>query len=149
MDRYATFSGSILELNRYLQRIREIEMKPLGLHANHVMALHFLGKNPQGMTMTELTTACHEDKAAVSRCLSQLTERGYVATEPGHSGRHYRTKLYLTESGRKLSEEVAAKIDAAVNGGGAGLTDEQRDCFYSAMSRIVDNLSQYLKDIGK
>ena len=78
MDRFETFTGSILELSRYVQKIKEIEMKPFGLRANHVMCLYHLGKNPQGLTVTQVAESCKEDKAAVSRCLSQLVERGLV-----------------------------------------------------------------------
>ena len=37
--RFETFSLSILELNRYLQKIKELEMKQFGLKANHTMCL--------------------------------------------------------------------------------------------------------------
>ena len=41
--RFETFSLSILELNRYLQKIKELEMKQFGLKANHTMCLYYLG----------------------------------------------------------------------------------------------------------
>ena len=82
MDRFDTFTGSVLELNRLLQRLKETEMKPLGLRANHVMCLYHLGKAPQGLTAAELTRACREDKAAVSRCIAQLTSGGSCPPRP-------------------------------------------------------------------
>ena len=39
--RFETFSLSILELNRYLQKIKELEMKQFGLKANHTMCLYY------------------------------------------------------------------------------------------------------------
>ena len=71
--RFETFSLSILELNRYLQKIKELEMKQFGLKASHTMCLYYLGQHPEGLTATQLTELCKEDKAAVSRCLSQLS----------------------------------------------------------------------------
>ena len=73
--RFETFSLSILELNRYLQKIKELEMKQFGLKASHTMCLYYLGQHPEGLTATQLTELCKEDKAAVSRCLSQLSDR--------------------------------------------------------------------------
>ena len=50
--RFETFSLSILELNRYLQKIKELEMKQFGLKANHTMCLYYLGQHPEGLTAT-------------------------------------------------------------------------------------------------
>lgn len=48
--RFETFSLSILELNRYLQKIKELEMKQFGLKASHTMCLYYLGQHPEGLT---------------------------------------------------------------------------------------------------
>ena len=50
--RFETFSLSILELNRYLQKIKELEMKQFGLKASHTMCLYYLGQHPEGLTRT-------------------------------------------------------------------------------------------------
>ena len=144
MNRFETFTGSILELNRYLQKLKDLEMKPFGLRANHVMCLYYLGRNPQGLTVTEMAEVCKEDKAAVSRCLSQLIQRGLVGGNFPENKRSYRTRLTLTDSGRELAEKIYQRIDAAMIGGGSGLTEEQRDSFYAAMEMIIDNLSRYI-----
>lgn len=146
MNRFETFIGSVLELNRYLQKLKEIEMKPFGLRASHVMCLYHLGKNPQGLTVSQVAQACKEDKAAVSRCLAQLVERGLVWGDFPESKRSYRTKLMLTDSGRELAQKVYQKIDDAMIGGGSGLTQEQREHFYTAMEIIITNLSRYIAD---
>lgn len=145
MDRFETFTGSILELNRYLQRLKDIEMKPFGLRANHVMCLYYLGKNPDGLTVTQLAETCKEDKAAVSRCLAQLVERELVCGNFPENKRSYRTKLFLTESGRELVQHIYHRVDAAMVGGSNGLTDEQRDNLYAAMEIIISNLARYIE----
>lgn len=146
MDRFETFTGSILELNRYLQRLKDIEMKPFGLRANHVMCLYYLGKNPDGLTVTQLADVCKEDKAAVSRCLSQLIERELVGGNFPENKRSYRTKLTLTASGRELVQKIYERVDAAMVGGSNGLTGEQRENLYAAMEIIMNNLSRYIAD---
>ena len=146
MDRFETFTGSILELNRYLQKVKELEMKPFGLKANHVMCLYYLGKNPQGLTVTEMAEVCREDKAAVSRCLSQLIQRGLVNGNFPENKRSYRTLLTLTDSGRELVEQIYQKVDAALIGGSTGMTQQQRENFYATMELIINNLSRYIAD---
>ena len=149
MDRFETFTGSILELNRYLQKLKDIEMKPFGLRANHVMCLYYLGKHPEGLTVTEMAETCKEDKAAVSRCLSQLVERKLVDGNFPENKRSYRTKLSLTASGRELVEAIYRKVDAAMVGGGSGLTEVQRENLYASMELIIRNLSRYIMEMGK
>ena len=146
MDRFDTFAGSILELNRYLQKLKELEMKPYGLRANHVMCLYHLGKHPQGLTVTELAEVCREDKAAVSRCLSQLLQRGLVCGNFPVNKRSYRTRLTLTDPGRELVEQIYQKVNAALIGGSTGMTQEQRENFYATMELIINNLSRYIAD---
>ena len=149
MDRFETFTGSILELNRYLQKLKDIEMKPFGLRANHVMCLYYLGKNPQGLTVTELAGVCREDKAAISRCVAHLLQQGLISGDFPENKRSYRTRLTLTEAGQELVEKIYQRVDAAMIGGGSGLMDDQRDNLYAAMELIIKNLSRYIAEREK
>lgn len=146
MDRFETFTGTILELSRYLQKLKELEMKPFGLRANHVMALYYLGKHPDGLTVTELTEACREDKAAVSRCVAQLIERSLISGNFPENKRSYRTKLHLTESGQELVRKLNERVEAIMTGGRNGLSKEQSENLYAAMEIILNNLSRYVAE---
>lgn len=148
MDRFETFAVSILELNRYLQKIKDMEMRTYGLRGNHVMCLYYLGKNNNGLTATELTEVCREDKAAISRSLAQLIELGYIYRNQDEQKRSYRSKLFLTEKGKELVTAIDQKIDSILTQGSHGLTPEQRNIFYSTMNIIIQNLSEYV-DSGK
>ena len=53
-DRFEKFTTYIMQFNRYIQKIKEIEMKEFNLHANHTMCIYFLSKNKDGLTSTEL-----------------------------------------------------------------------------------------------
>ena len=95
ISRFETISEYIVELNRYLQKIKEVEMNKLGLHAKHTMCLYYLGKYPDGLTSTELTKLCSEDKAAVSRTLTQLENGGFVSRGLPEDKRAYRAVYNL------------------------------------------------------
>lgn len=149
MDRFETFAGSILELNRYVQKLKDIEMKAFGLRANHVMCLYYLGKHPEGLTVTQLAEVCKEDKAAISRCVAQLLEQKLIGGNFPENKRSYRTPLTLTASGRELAAKMYERVDAAMNGGGIGLTDAQRANLYSTLQIIINNLARYTADREK
>ncbi|MCI8326950.1 MAG: MarR family transcriptional regulator [Lachnospiraceae bacterium] len=148
-NRFETFALSILELNRCLQKIKDMEMKAFGLRANHVMCLYYLGIYEEGLTAAQLTEYCREDKAAISRSLSQLSEQGLVAATPPSNKRSYRTLHFLTEQGKETVAQIKLRMEEAVLSGGKGLSEEQRDTFYHAMEIILKNLKQYFEEKEK
>lgn len=141
---FEVFSEYIVEMNRYLQRIKELEMKKLGLHAKHTMCLYYLGKYPNGLTPGELTKLCCEDKAATSRNLAQLEKSGLVYHEIPKDKRAYRTVYNLTESGIATFSNINEKVKSALAGCSIDMDDEKRERFYSTMKNILDNLKAYV-----
>ena len=97
-DRFERFVVSITELHRYLQKLKELEMGQLDLKAGYTMCLYYLGKHPEGLTATQLTELCKEDKAAISRTLSQLSAKGLVSCE-------FLPHFILSDRGRQHSSQ--------------------------------------------
>lgn len=144
-DRFEKFALTIAQINRYVQKIKSSEMVELGLKGNHTMCLYYLGKNTDGLTSSELCTLCKEDKAAISRTISELESKGFVKADDTEGKREYRTKLRLTKQGEGAACILDTKIRNAVDIGGAGLTDEQREAFYTTLDVITENLENYAK----
>ena len=145
-DRFERFVVSITELHRYLQKLKELEMGQLDLKAGYTMCLYHLGKHPEGLTATQLTELCKEDKAAISRTLSQLSAKGLVSCELPENKRSYRTLYYLTEEGSTVVRKIGSRIYSALAHGGDGMTEEQRVNLYDSLERISHNLEQYLAE---
>jgi len=139
-NRFEKFAITIAQLNRYVQKIKSMEMTELGLKGNHTMCLYYLGKNSKGITSAELCGLCKEDKAAVSRTLSELDDLELIVRDSSGEKRDYRSKLFLTEKGKEFFKKLCRKIDKALDLGGMGLSDELRKSFYSALEIIADNL---------
>ena len=145
-NRFEKFSIAVLELNRCLQRIKDLEMRKFGLRSAHTMCVFYLGQHPEGLTVTQLSEICREDKAAASRCLSQLAQRELVVSDAPRNLRAYRNPYRLTEKGRILAKQVDERVAEALRWGGKGLTEEQRENFYASAQIILDNLSRYQED---
>ena len=137
-DRFETFATTIATINRYVQKIKSMEMKTLGLKGTHVMCLYSLGKHPEGLTATQLCRLCGEDKAAISRTITELTEKDFVRSEASREKRAYRSRISLTEKGKYALDVV-----------GNGLSDDQRKTFYYALDLISNNLKIYIETEGK
>ena len=140
IHRFHTFVSAITLCYKSIQRIKSAEMTEFGLKGTHVMCLFYLHHEPTGLTAAQLCSCCEEDKAAISRTLAELTEKGYIlpAQDPGK--KKYRAAMRLTEAGVQVAEKVDVLIAQWVTAGGEGLTDEERDVFYRTLTIIAENL---------
>lgn len=142
IERFQSFVTGITICYKYIQRIKSVEMTEFGLKGTHVMCVFFLHHNPDGLTAAELCQLCAEDKAAISRTLSALLEKGYIQSE----GKKYRAKITLTEKGLQLAKEVDKVIEQWVGFGGDGLEENERESFYHTLELISDNLKGRLNN---
>jgi len=116
------------------------EMTEFGLRGVHVMCIFYLHHNPEGLTATQLCALCVEDKAAISRTLSELEKEGYII--PPESSKKYRAPLKLSAQGELVALRLDEIITQWVNIGGSGLSDEERETFYHVLGIIAENLHQ-------
>ena len=137
IQRFDAFVSGITACYKYIQRIKSMEMTEFGLKGTHVMCLYYLRRNPAGLTAAQLCGLCAEDKAAISRTVSELRSRGYITTL---SEKAYRAMLTLTAAGQELARKFDHLIEGWVAAGGDGLTDEERVDFYKSLSAIAENL---------
>ena len=114
-----------------------------GLKGIHVSCLFYLYNNPEGLTAAQLSGLCCEDKAAVSRIVSQLRQRGFI--EPGGK-KSYRELLKLTAAGREIARQMEPVMTQWVCAGGEGLTEQEREHFYRSLTVIAANLHNKLDD---
>lgn len=142
---FEKFTCSILQLYRLIQRIKIQEMREYGLNGIHVMCIYYLDENPGGLTASELVRNMFEDKAAVSRALKTLRDKGYIDGEPDK----YNAVIKLTASGVEVARYIDDKANKAVVAGSADMTDGERELFYKSLSSIVENLGEYYKRLVK
>ena len=138
IKRFESFVTGITVCYKYIQRIKSAEMTEFGLKGTHVMCLFFLHHNPEGLTAAQLCQLCAEDKAAVSRTVSELQKEEYIVS----GEKKYRALLRLTEKGEETAKRVDSLVEQWVGFGGAGLSDEDRAAFYRALELISNNLKR-------
>ena len=137
IQRFDAFVSGITFCYKFIQKIKSMEMTEFGLKGTHVMCLYYLRQNPAGLTASQLCGLCAEDKAAISRTISELRSQGYITTL---SKKAYRAMLTLTAAGQELARKFDSLIESWVTAGGDGLSDEERFVFYKSLSRIAENL---------
>lgn len=136
IDRFEKFSFFISEISHHWHKIANDVMDEYGLKGPHSVYFTTLYRCPDGVTSTKLGEICSRDKADVSRAISLMEKKGLVVRE----GTNYRALLKLTKEGKLIAEKIKSRAEAAVELGGKGLTEEQRETFYEAIEIICSNL---------
>lgn len=136
IDRFEKFSYFISEISRHWHKIANDVMNKYGLKGPHSVYFTTLYRCPDGITATKLGEICSRDKADVSRAVSIMEKKGLLIKE----GTNYRALLKLTKEGRVIAEQIKSRAESAVELGGKGLTEEQRESFYEAIEIICSNL---------
>jgi len=106
------------------------------------MCLFYLGQNEEGLTSGELCEMCREDKAAVSRNLRCLYDKGYVKVSEDEV-KKYKLKNVLTQEGREAYAVLEKHIIDSVCKFGTGLTEKERKTFYKALGIIVERFDDF------
>ena len=78
VSRFEHFSSSISCIYRYIQKIERIEMEKYGLKGPYAQCLLAMRRYPEGITAARLCEVCDKDKAAVSRMVAELEEKGLI-----------------------------------------------------------------------
>lgn len=147
-DVFENFTASVTRAYKYISQIKKHESLTFGIKGIHVMSMIYLNKYKNGLTVSELAALCLEDKAAVSRNLDSLKDMGYVRFADSNAGKRRGRRAVLTPEGKKKAEEINKVVECIVGKIREGLSDQEEMIFYKVFSRINDNFSKYMKDIG-
>ncbi len=146
-DRFEIFSASVLRLVKSVQALKARKMAEYDLKGTNAAVLCRILESGTGLTATELAATCEIDKAQVSRCVAELTEKGFVRRNTG-AERRYKQKYILTAEGQRAALDVSrsiAEIEATVS---KNITPAELDDFYRTLYRLCDNFEELLHRQG-
>lgn len=141
-DRFEKLTTGVARIHKNVQKIKKYYMGTLGLKGTHVMCIYFLAAHPDGLTASDLCKLCQEDKAGISRTLTDLEKNGYLNYIPSSETKKYRAKAILTDLGIQCAEKVNLLIAEAVDKASQNITPEDRAIFYRTLFTISDNLQK-------
>lgn len=145
IDRFGRFTTDMSSIYKNIQKIKRIEMEKIGLKGTHVACINLINEAPDGLTAAQICQLAKEDKAGISRALSELIEMGYIEYLEDESGdkRKYRAKAVLTVKGKEYAARVKDMITEAVVYAGNELSEEKRAIFYEVLGEISQNIEEY------
>lgn len=145
LTKYEIVSMSASSIYHDIQKIERTEMEKFGLKGPHAQTLLVMRRHPEGITSVRLCEVCEKDKAAISRSVAELEEKGMILRRQ-QNGSSYRALLTLTPAGLAAADAVSEKARIAVEQAGNGLDDAQREVFYHVLALIAGNLHTICKD---
>lgn len=137
ISRFEQFTFVVSAVYRHIQKLERDEMVKYGYKGAFAQYLLAIARHPDGITCRGLCELCDKDKAAVSRIVSEMEEKGLVVRE-GHNERLYNASVKLTERGRAAADYVLERAGAAVDA--VGMTEEERAIFYDTFQHIAAKL---------
>ena len=138
ISRFEQFTSAISGIYRSIQKIEREQMEKYGLKGAYAQYLGTIQRYEDGITAAQLCEVCDLDKAAVSRAIAEMFQRGLVE-RTGETG--YRARVKLTETGQEAAAYVNRLAQAAVDAAGSELTDNDRAVMYAALESIAEKLS--------
>lgn len=144
MNRFEQFSYVISGINRHIQKIERDEMIKYGYKGAFAQYLVAIRRYPEGITSAKLCEICDKDKAAVSRVLTEMQEKGLIFREG--SDHRYNALIKLTAEGLQATAYVDERSEAAIEAVGNEMSDENRAAFYSTLEFIAAKLQTISKE---
>ncbi len=96
----------------------------------------------EGYLQKELAALCYVEPATMVVLLSNMEKRGMIRKEVDHvSGGKRAFRIYLTEEGRRLADEVDRVVDEIEEKGFTGFTEEEKDQLICLLGRLTENLA--------
>lgn len=125
--------------NRYTRSVSRIYQDRFGIGAMDWRMLVMLTREPDS-SVSHASRTIGIDKAAVSRSLTRLEQRGLVRAEaPGPDGR--RRLFRLTDAGRAMHDEVLALAMERNRALFKGFSADEMTMMAGLLTRFLDNLS--------
>ena len=145
IGRYQQFSYIVSVINRQIQKIERDEMEKYGYKGAFAQYLMAMRRNPDGVTSAQLSEMCDKDKAADSRVITEMIEKGLVVRKSANE-KLYRAKLSLTQKGTEIADYIANQGAAAVVAVNNAFSQEELKAFYSNLDYIAERLHTISKD---
>ncbi len=141
---FSLFTRLLTNIQRCINKIKNSNMKALGLKSGYVSCLYYLYKMG-AMSQTELCEICNEDKASISRKLEYLTKNGYVSRELNESANKYKLPIVLTKKGEEIANFIDKKVSEIIIDADSSLKENEREILYFSLGKINDKLQQLSK----
>ena len=142
--RNVDFDQMCVDVKHTLQNIQHMKsqkMTEYGLKGSTAHCLCCIAKSEHGLNAGELSDRLNIDKAQISRCMAELSDKGFVfRNEEG--GKQYRQRYCLTESGYRVAEDIIKTSTAIGDRVSLGIDAKDMLAFYRVWEILRHNSAE-------
>ena len=139
-DRFLEFTIAISKLNKLIQKVKADGMSMFQLKGVHTICLYQLIGEKDGMTFSQIASACDLDSALISRSLNELVSNELIE-KLGKPGK-YNARYCLTAEGERVALEIKEIIESVQTAVDVGITDAELDVFYKVLFTLIQNFEE-------
>ena len=143
-NRFEVFSTSIHQVIRAVQQLKSRKIAQYDLKGTGALCLCQLFESEDGLSAAELARLAQIDKAQVSRCVGELTARGFIYRDD-REGRRYKQKYRLTEEGHAVAADVSGEFGRIQNALETDVTPEELSAFFVTLQKLCGNFEELLE----
>ncbi len=133
------FSPELLRMTKKLHEQKNQKLAEHGIKITNARCLcRIAASGEEGVSATQLSQTCGIDKAQVSRCMLELTEK-HLVYRGEEDGRCYKQKYHLTEEGKHITDDLLSSALRMREILGEGISDEELNGFCATLERICNN----------
>lgn len=123
-----------LKLNNYYQKV----VNPFGITVDQWEILVILWER-EGITQKELAERLYKDQTNIARMLFKLEKKGFIYRVTHETDRRS-LRVYLTEKGHGIKDEILEPSIEAYKKTVEGLTEEEVETFRRILSVMYNNV---------
>ena len=140
---FESIASSLGRIIKGVQTIKSRKMAQYGLKGTTCACICYLYNREEGLNAAELAQLAEIDKAQISRCTTELVEKGFIYREE-REGRCYKQKYRLTKEGEAIARDIVQTIERLKLMVSEGISEEELQLFQSVLRRLEGNFSGVL-----
>lgn len=144
--RFTRFALLLGGLQKCLQKIKLVNAAEVGLKGVHMFWLYELSRHPEGMSASALASDSMIDRSLISREINLLEKEGYIHFDATAEKHRYNCKIYLTEQGYELAEQIGLAGLQIQERIGEGIPEEDLQVFYRTFETLHKNFIRLLEE---
>ena len=141
---FELFSNAVSQLIKAMQFLKSRKMAEYDLKGTTYLCLCQIYESESGLNAGELAERGEIDKAQVSRCVSELTEKGFIYRDD-RDGRRYKQKYCLTEAGKIAAQDIVNSVSRIQNAISKGISDSEMEQFFGVLNTLCENFAELLQ----
>lgn len=138
------FSNAVSQLIKAMQFLKSRKMAEYDLKGTTCLCLCQIYESEGGLNAGELAERGEIDKAQVSRCVTELTDKGFIYRDD-REGRRYKQKYCLTDIGRRAAKDIVDSMERVQKAVRQGISDEEMEQFLSTLNTLCENFADLLQ----